>query len=88
MCTFKILTLNLKPHLKSQKTLKSHIKKFFISKEFLLKKLKKWKRSLLTYLEKRNCRKLSKVFRFCKGLKSRKVFKEKYVAKNAWDGVA
>ena len=30
----------------------------------------------------------AKVFRFCKDLKSHKGFKEKYVARNAWDGVA
>ena len=48
-----------------------------MNKKFLLKKLKKWKRSLLTYLEKRNCQRLSEVSRFCtKSLK------------NAYDGVA
>ena len=36
-----------------------------MNKKFLLKKWKKWKRSLLTYLEKRNCRKLSERFKFC-----------------------
>ena len=62
-----------------------------MNKKFLLKKLKNWKRSLLTYLEKRNSRKLSEVFRFCttKGLKkSHKRFKEEDAMKNACDGVA
>ena len=35
-----------------------------VSKKFLLKKLIKWKRPLLTYLEKRNWWKLSEVSRF------------------------
>ena len=47
----------------------------------ILKKLIKWKRSFLTYLEKRNCRKLSEVSLFC--LKSPERFKEKDAVKNA-----
>ena len=52
----------------------------------ILKKLIKWKRSLLTYLEKRNCRKLSEVSLFC--VKSHERFTEKDAVKNACDGVA
>ena len=49
-------------------------------------KLKKWKRSLSTYLEKQNCRKLSEVSRFC--AKSHKGFGKKDYVKNACDRVA
>ena len=52
----------------------------------ILKKLIKWKRSLLIYLEKRNCGKLSEISRFC--AKSHKGFTEIDAVKNACDGVA
>ena len=52
----------------------------------ILKKLIKWKRSLLIYLEKRNCGKLSEISRFCE--KSHKGFTEIDAVKNACDGVA
>ena len=52
-----------------------------------MEKLKKWRKSLLTYLEKRrNCEKLSEVFRFCTTSLTQVLKTD--VLKNAWDGVA
>ena len=56
-----------------------------MNKKFLLKKLKKWKRSLLTYLKKRNCQKLSEVFWFCSTSSTMSL---RNAVKNAWNGVA
>ena len=57
-----------------------------MNKKFLYKKWKKWKRPLLTYLEKKNCGKLIRSFPVLYG-KSHKGFKEKDAMKNACDGV-
>ena len=52
-----------------------------MNKKFLFKKLKKWKRSLLTYLAKKNYRRQSEVSQFLG-------FEVKDATKNACNGVA
>ena len=52
-----------------------------MNKKFLFKKLKKWKRSLLTYLAKKNYRRQSEVSLF-------PAFEVKDALKNACNGIA
>ena len=79
----------LKPYYESKKNnllVQKLNKQILEGEQEILKRLIKWKSSLLTYLEKRNCRKLSEIFRFC--VKSHERFTEKDALKNACDGVA
>ena len=56
--------------------------------KFLFKKLKNWKKSLLTYLEKKICRKLQDISQFYASPTKRSKKKMKNEMKNACDGVA
>ena len=56
--------------------------------KFLFKKLKNWKKSPLTYLEKKICRKLQDISQFYASPTKRSKKKMKNEMKNACDGVA